>query len=111
NSGSPWDADGVFIAKKRYKVTDIPDGTSNTAAASESILGDGPASATGQRPAPADVVYGYLSGAPLGDAACAAANQWNVQQPRGFMWASGEVRCASYNHYYPPNPPEWDCVT
>jgi prepilin-type processing-associated H-X9-DG protein len=101
----------VFVARKRFKVTDIPDGTSNTAFAAESLLGAGPAAATGPRPAPADVVYGFLSGTPLSDSACAAASQWNYQQPRGFMWASGEIRNTSYNHYYPPNPPQWDCVT
>jgi prepilin-type N-terminal cleavage/methylation domain-containing protein/prepilin-type processing-associated H-X9-DG protein len=111
NGGSPWDADGVFTARKRYRVNDIPDGTSNTAFASESILGDGPASATGAMPAAADVVYAYLSGLPLSDGACAAATQWNYQQPRGFSWATGEIRCASYNHYYVPNPPQVDCVT
>ena len=111
NRGSPWEADGVFIAQTRFRITDIADGTSTTAFASESILGDGPAAATGALPAPADVVYGFLSGTPLSDSACAAASQWNFQQPRGFMWASGEIRNASYNHYYPPNPPQWDCVT
>jgi prepilin-type processing-associated H-X9-DG protein len=27
------------------------------------------------------------------------------------MWSSGEIRCAAYNHYYTPNPPQYDCVT
>ena len=27
------------------------------------------------------------------------------------MWASGEMRCGSYNHYYTPNAPIYDCVT
>ena len=26
------------------------------------------------------------------------------------MWASGEIRCATYNHYLPPNSPLYDCV-
>jgi prepilin-type processing-associated H-X9-DG protein len=26
------------------------------------------------------------------------------------MWASGEMRCASYNHYYTPNSTTYDCV-
>ncbi len=110
NSGSPWNADGVFIAQTRFKVTDITDGTSTTAFASESTLGDG-AFSVGAMPATADLVYAFISGTPLSDAACAAATQWNFQQPRGFLWASGEIRCASYNHFYPPNPPQWDCVT
>jgi prepilin-type N-terminal cleavage/methylation domain-containing protein/prepilin-type processing-associated H-X9-DG protein len=111
NGGSPWDADGVFIAKKRFRVSDIPDGTSNTAFASESILGDGTESASGPAPAPLDTVYAYLGGAPLSEGACAAAAKWNVERLRGFMWASGEIRCASYNHYYPPNATVADCVT
>jgi prepilin-type processing-associated H-X9-DG protein len=31
--------------------------------------------------------------------------------PRGFAWCSGEYRCATYNHYYPPNAPICDCIT
>ena len=27
------------------------------------------------------------------------------------MWASGELRCASYNHFLTPNAPEYDCVS
>jgi prepilin-type N-terminal cleavage/methylation domain-containing protein/prepilin-type processing-associated H-X9-DG protein len=111
NGGSPWTADGVFIAKQRFRVTDIPDGTSNTAFGSESTLGDGTESATGAAPALPDVVYAYLGGALLSDTACAAATQWNVQRLRGFMWASGEIRCASYNHYLTPNSKTSDCVT
>jgi prepilin-type processing-associated H-X9-DG protein len=34
-----------------------------------------------------------------------------VSDLRGFMWASGEMRCGSYNHYYPPNASIYDCVT
>ncbi len=111
NNGSPWDADGVFVAQTGFRLTDITDGTSTTAWSSESILGDGPAAVIGAMPAATDVVYGFISGLPLSDSACAAATQWNYQQPRGFMWASGEIRNASYNHFYPPNPPQWDCVT
>jgi prepilin-type processing-associated H-X9-DG protein len=110
--GSPWDADGMFRAQKRTKIADVEDGLSNTVAMSESTLGDGPEGASGPMPAKADVVYGYLNGGtPLNDANCAAANRWNVDRRRGFMWATGEIRCASYNHYYPPNPPQYDCVT
>jgi prepilin-type N-terminal cleavage/methylation domain-containing protein/prepilin-type processing-associated H-X9-DG protein len=110
--GSPWDADGMFRAKMRLRMDDVTDGLSNTAAMSESMLGDGAESATGPMPAPADLVYAYLApGTPLNDANCAGASLWNVDRRRGFMWATGEIRCAAYNHYYPPNPPQCDCVT
>jgi prepilin-type processing-associated H-X9-DG protein len=111
NSGSPWNADGVFIAKQRLRVADIPDGTTNTAMLSESILGEGTESATGAAPAPLSTVYAYLAGIPVSESECAAATLWNVERLRGYMWASGEIRSASYNHHYPPNAPQPDCVT
>jgi prepilin-type N-terminal cleavage/methylation domain-containing protein/prepilin-type processing-associated H-X9-DG protein len=110
--GSPWNADGMFIAKTHLKFADVTDGLSNTAAMSESLLGDGPENATGAIPGDARRVYAYTGfGTPLSDATCASATQWNISNRRGFMWASGEIRCATYNHYYPPNAQIYDCVT
>jgi prepilin-type N-terminal cleavage/methylation domain-containing protein/prepilin-type processing-associated H-X9-DG protein len=110
--GSPWNADGIFQAKIATRITDIIDGTSNTAAMSESILGDGAENASGAAPGGSDVVYKYTGfGTPLSDSACAGAGQWNLSNRRGFMWASGEIRCATYNHYYPPNSQLYDCIT
>jgi prepilin-type N-terminal cleavage/methylation domain-containing protein len=110
--GSPWNADGVFRAKERTRIAEVADGTSNTVAFSESHLGAGAESASGTTPpAKNDEVYGYLVfGTPLSESACAAPAQWNVERRRGFMWASGEIRCAAYNHFLPPNSPQWDCV-
>jgi prepilin-type N-terminal cleavage/methylation domain-containing protein/prepilin-type processing-associated H-X9-DG protein len=110
--GSPWDADGLFQARRTTRISDIIDGTSNTAMMSESLLGDGPEGVTGPIPGDPRLVYAYLSpGTALSESACAAATRWNVDRRRGFLWATGEIRCASYNHYYPPNPPAYDCVT
>ena len=110
--GSPWNTDGMFQAQIALRVGDVSDGLSNTAMMSESLLGDGPENAVGPNPGDARTVYAYAGfGNLLGDAACASAQQWNVAQHRGFMWASGEMRCASYNHYYTPNSPICDCVT
>jgi prepilin-type N-terminal cleavage/methylation domain-containing protein/prepilin-type processing-associated H-X9-DG protein len=110
--GSPWDADGIFRAQKRTRTAEVEDGLSNTVAMSESMLGDGPEGASGPIPGKPDVVFGYLNpGTPLNDSTCAAANRWNVDRRRGFMWATREIRCATYNHYYPPNSPLYDCMT
>ena len=111
--GSPLNSDGMFSGLKTRKVGDITDGLSNTASISESLLGQGTESASGTTPPINDprYVFGYIGfGTPISTTACAAPNMWNVSQRRGFTWASGEMRCASYNHFYPPNSINFDCV-
>jgi prepilin-type N-terminal cleavage/methylation domain-containing protein/prepilin-type processing-associated H-X9-DG protein len=110
--GSPLNADGMFQAVRALRLADVTDGLSNTACMSESILGDGPEKVTGPAPAGPDKAYAYLgySGTAIGDAACASPPTWNGDNLRGFMWASGEIRCATYNHYLTPNSKRYDCV-
>ena len=107
--GSPWGADGVFQAQIPCTFAQISDGLSTTAAFSESTLGSGPTMASGAIPGSPQHVYANVT-PPLTPTACAAADLWNVQLLRGYSWATGEIRCASYNHFYTPNPPEYDCV-
>jgi prepilin-type processing-associated H-X9-DG protein len=110
--GSPINADGMFRAYKPLKIADVYDGLSNTVAMSESLLGDGDENVAGPIPGDPQLVYAYTGfGTPLNDATCAAASMWNVSNRRGFMWATGEIRCGSYNHYYTPNQQIYDCVT
>ena len=110
--GSPWNADGAFQARVAQRLAAITDGTSKTAAFAESLLGNGAESAGGTAPGGSDVAYAYVPpGTALSDAACAGASQWNVSNRRGFMWASGEIRCGTYNHYLTPNSRLYDCVT
>jgi prepilin-type processing-associated H-X9-DG protein len=100
------------MARTGTKITEISDGTSNTAMMSESTIGEGPESASSPPPANVQTVYAYLAaGTALSESACRSATRWNVERRRGFMWATGELRCATYNHYYPPNARDWDCVT
>lgn len=110
--GSPWNADGMFRAKKPTRIASVTDGLSHTAAMSESLLGDGDENAVGPIPGDPQLVYAYTGfGTPLNDANCASATQWNIENRRGFMWATGEIRCGSYNHYYTPNAKIYDCIS
>jgi prepilin-type N-terminal cleavage/methylation domain-containing protein len=113
--GSEKDTDGIFFTGSTTRVKDVTDGMSFTAMVSESILGVGDAGYTVQRPATVDVRTTYVaipfpSLGPLTDSACASATNINYTDLRGFQWASGEPRCASYNHYYTPNSPTPDCA-
>jgi hypothetical protein len=47
----------------------------------------------------------------LDDASCAAPGIYNYTDLRQFLWYSGEIRNAAYNHYYTPNAKVYDCIT
>jgi prepilin-type processing-associated H-X9-DG protein len=59
---------------------------------------------------------GFSAVSDLTDAKCNGTKSFNStmgngNDPRGFAWCSGEYRCALYNHYYPPNAADFDCIT
>ena len=104
--GTPRDTDGIFFINSQTTPAKITDGLSKTAMVSESLLG---------QPRQGDVhdpqtEYKFAFASPISDTVCAATNQWNMSDPRGFAWANGEFRCGLYNHYYTPNSPTPDCM-
>jgi prepilin-type N-terminal cleavage/methylation domain-containing protein/prepilin-type processing-associated H-X9-DG protein len=109
NGGSRTVADGVLYNNSTTRLADLTDGTSNTALMSEQILGPGGPGVTD--PTQVDVRLHYASlrvRQPVTDGLCAVATNWPGD--RGSRWADGEVQYGLYDHHYPPNPPQWDCV-
>src|SRR4051812_1153457 len=119
--GTPFETDGVFYVNSATTFAKIVDGSSHTAAMSESLLGeDTQLDAGGFGGATPERAYKFTLGfsvlADLTDVRCNATQSYNSTQgngndPRGFAWCSGEYRCALYNHYYTPNASSFDCIT
>jgi prepilin-type N-terminal cleavage/methylation domain-containing protein/prepilin-type processing-associated H-X9-DG protein len=99
--------DGVFT-QMNLGFNDLLDGSSQTAAFSESLLGRG---TTSSGPTPSDARLEVLEvpgGSDPTPAACnAGSGTWSGL--RGGKWIDGHYGNTLYNHYYVPNPPQWDC--
>jgi prepilin-type N-terminal cleavage/methylation domain-containing protein/prepilin-type processing-associated H-X9-DG protein len=94
--------DGPFYHDSKIRVEHILDGSSNTVAFSESLLGSGYASASSPPQDPrreVEEVAGGGNPTPGG-------GTFNGQ--RGAKWINGHYGDTLYNHFYPPNAPQWD---
>jgi prepilin-type N-terminal cleavage/methylation domain-containing protein/prepilin-type processing-associated H-X9-DG protein len=111
NRGDRSNADGIIYVNSRTRLADISDRTSSTAMMSEGILGQGGADLT-RPPTPVEAprVYANLSTAiPMSPTACARPQVWKTNS--NSKWADGEVYCTLYDHGYPPNAPQSDCIS
>jgi prepilin-type N-terminal cleavage/methylation domain-containing protein/prepilin-type processing-associated H-X9-DG protein len=100
--------DGVLFDGSKISYRQITDGTSHTAAFSESLLGDNQPS-IGTVPLNRQLHVLELSGgSDTTDMACGAGvGVWS--SIRSAKWINGHYGDTLYNHYYPPNAPQWDC--
>jgi prepilin-type N-terminal cleavage/methylation domain-containing protein/prepilin-type processing-associated H-X9-DG protein len=108
-------ADGAFRLNSMSRTQDFTDGLSNTAFASESVLGKGgqrfyASSAVAWDPF---VVYSQVA---WNGSAITTITPETCQAPktigplRMFSWVDGNLSLGMYNHHYPPNPKQMDCL-
>ena len=114
NGGEAAGADGTFILGPSLALRDLLDGSSNTAAATESLLGIAGPSYTQVSPTPIPSprarAMAHVAAAPLTDASCLAASKgWLLN--KGAAWFDGNYLNTLYNHYLTPNSPATDCIT
>jgi prepilin-type processing-associated H-X9-DG protein len=110
-------ADGAFILGPPQSMATIVDGSSNTAAASEQLIGPaagGTTTVAGATPPSQDLrrMAVYVATAPLPDngptVGCnAMIAGWRLDL--GYAWWDGDYRSSLYNHYLTPNSKVFDC--
>jgi prepilin-type N-terminal cleavage/methylation domain-containing protein/prepilin-type processing-associated H-X9-DG protein len=112
HGGDAGCANGAFDLPYPESLTTLTDGSSQTVAASESLLGDrGPGEQDTPTPLPRDVrrAFARASGDFPDDAGCASApSGWRLDKGNG--WWDGDYRSTLYNHYLLPNSPLHDCL-
>jgi prepilin-type N-terminal cleavage/methylation domain-containing protein/prepilin-type processing-associated H-X9-DG protein len=114
NGGDNKTGDGVFYLNSQTRMTDISDGTSNTALMSETLLGRGGPAVTDPSQVDPRNMYTALGtysspGPPFNEDNCQNhPTSWNTDQ--NGKWADGGVPNMLYNHWYPPNYAKPDCV-
>jgi prepilin-type N-terminal cleavage/methylation domain-containing protein/prepilin-type processing-associated H-X9-DG protein len=111
NAGDYVTGDGVFLLNQKIAIKHISDGTSNTAAFSEILLGNG----TGHVGAtPADPLRQFVQlpgSTPATPAACTPGPTTNWSGNRGDRWINGGYLSTLYNAYASPNPRGgYDCI-
>lgn len=103
--GTTRDTDGLFFVNSATTWAKIKDGASNTAAFSETLLGDPNFTGKPQSTVDPQRNFVFSFAAPLTEAGCAGATIYNFTEGRGYTWA-GE---GSYSHNLAPNSRAFDC--
>jgi prepilin-type N-terminal cleavage/methylation domain-containing protein/prepilin-type processing-associated H-X9-DG protein len=102
-------ADGIFYTGSAIGFKDIVDGSSQTAAFSERLLGSGGITNSAVPTDPRHFMLQLAAGSDPTPANCAAA-VGDTFAERGSKWILGNYGNTLYNHYYAPNPAGWDCM-
>ena len=102
------EGNGLF-AQIPTRIADVTDGLSNTAAFSESTMGNGQVPASASAADARFVILKVPGGADTTPTACDGAAGIFVAN-RGGQWINGHFGNTVYNHFYTPNlTTKWDC--
>lgn len=110
-NGNALTGNGIFtgvdldvVKNAGVTIVGITDGTSNTVAFSETLLGAGGTAPTGTT----DLKRFYKHVTSLSQANCDASTTFVTD--RGALWADGAYNCTLYNNVLTPNSQSFDCV-
>jgi prepilin-type N-terminal cleavage/methylation domain-containing protein/prepilin-type processing-associated H-X9-DG protein len=103
NDGDYVTGDGVFLLNRKIGFRDLIDGSSNTAAFSESIIGDGQTIPV----TPKRQAVQLAGSTPTSPGNCTSGPYTGN---RGDRWINGGYLATLYNHHFTPNSASWDCL-
>ena len=111
DAGAKVQANGAFTLGGPQSLSTIVDGSSNTIAGSEQLIGPAIGTTTtqnGATPPAADLRrLAAIVAAPLSLAGCTAPTGYRLD--KGYGWWDGDYRTSLYNHALPPNARALDC--
>lgn len=103
-------SDGVFFSGSKVSFRDLFDGSTHTIAFSERILG-GLAPSSPSDPADVrDAIWEISDRRETTTQECEARGNGSWNGFRGEKWIMGNYGNTIYNHWYGPNPTQWDCM-
>jgi prepilin-type N-terminal cleavage/methylation domain-containing protein len=103
--------DGMFYNGSKVRMTEIADGTSNTAMMSEGLIGPntGKMSTAPTDQATRELLYAWIGGGGAMPGTCASPIEYRTD--RNTRWADGDAYETLYDHGYTPNSSNIDCIS
>lgn len=109
-NGSLNDADGLFFSGSKIGFRDITDGSSNTVAFSERLVGRGMVTSGGVHHATRFAMWEIGDVTEPTAQACTSRANGSWYFFRGEKWIMGNYGNTLYNHFYGPNATQADCM-
>ncbi len=103
--------DGMFYNGSKTRMSDIADGTSNTAMMGEGLIGPntGPTTTQPTDPRQREQLSGWIGGGGGMPGTCASPIEY--RSDRNTRWADGDAYETLYDHGYTPNSQNIDCIS